>query len=78
MEDAIISLEFHKGNPCVFKPMLCQEGWCCTCVLPDTINKKSHDHRYSSSVTGEKKFKHNFGWSKKQSLEKVVLGSIVK
>jgi len=50
MEDAIISLEFHKGNFCVFKPMLCQEGWCCTCVLPDTINKKSHDYRYSSSM----------------------------
>ena len=24
-------LEYHKGQPCVYKPILCQEGYCSEC-----------------------------------------------
>lgn len=29
----MLNLEYHKGQPCVFKPLLCQEGFCCECII---------------------------------------------
>jgi len=26
-------LEYHKGQPCVYKPILCQEGYCSECDI---------------------------------------------
>lgn len=26
-------LEYHKGQPCVYKPILCQEGYCFKCAI---------------------------------------------
>ncbi len=25
--------EYHKGDPCVYKPILCQEGYCSGCAI---------------------------------------------
>jgi hypothetical protein len=29
----MLNLEYHKGQPCVFKPLLCQEGFCSECII---------------------------------------------
>jgi hypothetical protein len=29
----MLNLEYHKGQPCVFKPLLCQEGYCSECII---------------------------------------------
>ncbi len=29
----MISLEYHKGQLCRFKPLLCQEGFCAECII---------------------------------------------
>ena len=29
----MLNLEYHKGQPCVFKPLLCQEGFCNECII---------------------------------------------
>ena len=29
----MLNLEYHKGQPCVFKPILCQEGFCSECII---------------------------------------------
>jgi hypothetical protein len=29
----MINIEFHKGSPCVYKAILCQEGWCSECAI---------------------------------------------
>jgi len=26
-------VEYHKGYPCVYKPILCQEGYCSDCAV---------------------------------------------
>ena len=44
----MINLEFHKGSPCVYKAILCQEGWCSECFIfqKHSINKKPALDRY--------------------------------
>ena len=27
------NLEYHKGSPCVYTPIFCQEGFCSTCEI---------------------------------------------
>ncbi len=29
----MINLEYHKGEICSLKPTLCQEGYCCDCLI---------------------------------------------
>ena len=29
----MLNLEFHKGQPCVYKSLLCQEGYCSECII---------------------------------------------
>jgi hypothetical protein len=29
----MINLEYHKGQPCVNKPLMCQEGICSGCMI---------------------------------------------
>lgn len=26
-------MEYHKGQPCIYKPILCQEGHCSECYI---------------------------------------------
>ena len=28
-----MNMEYHKGYPCVYKPILCQEGFCSNCAV---------------------------------------------
>lgn len=28
-----MNLEYHKGSPCVYKAILCQEGYCSDCGI---------------------------------------------
>ena len=28
-----MNLEYHKGYPCVYETILCQEGYCSNCVI---------------------------------------------
>jgi|WetSurMetagenome_2_1015567.scaffolds.fasta_scaffold44836_2 hypothetical protein len=27
------NLEYHKGQPCLFSPIPCQEGFCSECII---------------------------------------------
>jgi hypothetical protein len=27
------NLEYHKGQPCLFSPLPCQEGFCSECII---------------------------------------------
>jgi hypothetical protein len=29
----MLNLEYHKGDLCVSKPILCQEGFCSECII---------------------------------------------
>ncbi len=29
----MLNLEYHKGEPCVYKAVLCQEGYCSECAI---------------------------------------------
>ena len=29
----MMHVEYHKGYPCVYKPILCQEGYCSDCAV---------------------------------------------
>jgi hypothetical protein len=29
----LINLEYHKGQPCVYSPVFCQEGYCSECAI---------------------------------------------
>ena len=31
--NSMVYPEYHKGYPCVFKPILCQEGFCSECAI---------------------------------------------
>ncbi len=33
MEAEMVKFEYHKGQECVFKPLLCQEGFCSDCFI---------------------------------------------
>ncbi len=33
METRMLDVENHKGQPCVVKPLLCQEGFCSECFI---------------------------------------------
>ncbi len=28
-----MNLEYHKGQFCAYKPIFCQEGYCCECAI---------------------------------------------
>ena len=29
----MLNLEYHKGQLCAYKPLLCQEGFCSECII---------------------------------------------
>jgi len=29
----MVNLEYHKGQPCAYKPIFCQEGFCSECII---------------------------------------------
>jgi hypothetical protein len=41
----MINLEYHKGQTCKFKPILCQEGFCSDCYI-SVINSSMASQAY--------------------------------
>ena len=40
----MVNIEYHKGQLCSFKPLLCQEGFCAECII-------SHEHHLQKTPT---------------------------
>jgi hypothetical protein len=50
-------IEYHRGEPCVYKPLLCQEGYCSNCEIymnqQNDHNKQYYKLTYPIMVTSE-------------------------
>lgn len=46
----MINLEYHKGQPCVHIPLLCQEGFCDNCWIDQTLNDKKKTREVSPNA----------------------------
>ena len=55
-----MNIEYHKGYPCVFKAILCQEGYCSDCAIyleetQDWVNEETSiknivEEKWSKSI----------------------------
>jgi DNA-binding CsgD family transcriptional regulator len=66
--------EYHKGRPCIYKDITCQEGWCTECMIPldtgeddkaqikNTINMLEVSLNRSMSIINELKSSIMWKW----------------
>jgi hypothetical protein len=53
------NLEYHKGQICNFKPIMCQEGFCSECLIyQENLSQKN---RYLSGQVTTKERERKFG-----------------
>jgi len=61
----MVNLEYHKGHDCVYKPILCQEGWCSECSIYQQRHENKRTHRTNTFVTFKRQAEHQLHLSKR-------------
>jgi hypothetical protein len=40
----MVAIQYHKGQPCVYSSVFCQEGFCSECEICQNWNLKLHEN----------------------------------